>query len=65
MKSNTQVIAILQCARVADLKRAAELVKPRPAVQLPRDRNRRSLYLLALVKAERRRSAELIDTLRG
>lgn len=65
MKSNAQVLAILQSARVADLKRAAELVKPRAPVQLPRNQKQRSLCLLALMRAERRRSSELIDALRG
>jgi hypothetical protein len=54
------MLAILQSARIADMKRAASLVGPRPTVRLPRDPKRRNACLLALIAAERRRSAELI-----
>jgi hypothetical protein len=62
MKSIKQTI--LQSARIAELKMTARLVKPRPRVELPRDAKHRSAYLLALLAAERRRSAALIEQLR-
>jgi hypothetical protein len=58
---------ILQAARIADLKVAVALVKPRSRVALasvaPRDAKRRSTRLLALLAAERRRSAALVEQL--
>jgi hypothetical protein len=62
MKSHTQ--AILQSARIAELKAAVALVKPRPRVELPRNAKRRNAMLLALVAAERRRSTALLEQLR-
>jgi hypothetical protein len=59
MKSHTQ--AIFQAARIAELKMAVALVKPRPRVELPRDARRKSTLLLALLAAERRRSAALLE----
>lgn len=56
-------LAILQSARIHELKMAAQLVKPRPPVQLPRDPKQRTARLLALIAAERRRSAELLKEL--
>jgi hypothetical protein len=58
------VQAILQSARIAKLKMAAGLVKPRPHVELPPDARRRSVMLRLLLAAERRRSAALIEQLR-
>jgi hypothetical protein len=58
-------LAIQQSARVAELRKAAELVKPRPRVELPRNAKQRTARLLVLIAAERRRNAELIDALRG
>jgi hypothetical protein len=63
MRSKT-AIAILQSARVAELKRAAALLQPRQPMPLPRDMKRRNAWLLALIAAERRRSAALIEQLR-
>lgn len=62
MKSNAAQ-AILQSARLHELKKAVALVKPRPLVQLPRDSKRRSIRLIALIAAERRRNAALIEQL--
>lgn len=53
-------LAILQSARIYDLKVATRLVASRPQVELPRDPKQRSIRLLALVAAERRRNAALI-----
>jgi hypothetical protein len=61
MKSHTK--AILQSARIAELKARVALVKPRPCVELPRDARRRTMRLLALIAAERRRNAALTEQL--
>lgn len=52
---------IQQSARIVELKAAASLVQPRPAVKLPRQLIKRNQRLLLLLKAERRRNARLID----
>jgi hypothetical protein len=56
--------AVLQSARIAELKAAAKLVQPMPRVEVPRDAKRRNARLLALIAAERRRNAALIENLR-
>lgn len=64
MATEINKLAILQSARIAELKRATALVKPRPPVELPRNVKQRTARLLALIAAERRRNAELIEQLR-
>ena len=56
---------ILQASRVSELKAAAALVHVRPPVQLPRDPRRKTARLRALLAAERRRNAALIETMAG
>jgi hypothetical protein len=56
--------SILQSARVAELKRATLLVTPSRAVPLPREPTQRIARLVALVRAERRKNAALIEQLR-
>lgn len=56
--------AILQSARIAELRSAAELVQPRKPVELPRDAKQRMQRLLTLIAAERRRNAALVEQLR-
>jgi hypothetical protein len=63
MIKNRASLAILQSARIAELRMAARLVEPRPPVCLPHDPKRRNVRLLALIAAERRRNAELVKEL--
>lgn len=58
-------LAILQSARIAELKKATVLVTSRPSVELPRNAKQRNARLLALIAAERRRNAALIEQLAG
>jgi hypothetical protein len=62
--NNREALAILQSARIAELKRMTTLVQPRPLVQLPRDSKRRNALVLALIAAERRRNAALVALMR-
>jgi hypothetical protein len=64
MSRSAVVQEILQSARIEDLKRAARLVASRPlTMALPKDPKRRAIRLRALVVAERRRSAALLDSI--
>jgi hypothetical protein len=60
--------AILQSARVADLRTAANevaaLCRPSAPVELPRKQGDRR-RLLMLLACERRRSAKLVDLIKG
>ena len=65
MNNNKLRKAILQSAHIAELKAAARLVAPRQPVQLPRNLKARNARLIALIAAERRRNAALIEQLNG
>lgn len=68
MSITKEAQAILQTARVAEMRMAADevaaLCKPRPAVVLPRRPHAVRRRLLALLVSERRRSAKLVDLIR-
>jgi hypothetical protein len=63
--SKTLTQAILRSARIAELRQMAQLVEQPVQVGLPRDRRRRLARLRALLMAERRRNAQLIETIRS
>jgi hypothetical protein len=58
---NSHAKAILRSARIAELKMAAGLVKPRPRVELPPNAQRRAMCLRILLAAEPRRKYEALN----
>jgi hypothetical protein len=63
IRNKSTALAILQSARIAELKQSTSLVTARPPVRLPSELKRRNAWLLKLLAAERRRNAALVKEL--